>query len=118
ENALNSCEALEECAIVAIQTESFGGWMICCAYVPQAGADVTQSLLRKHLEKLVPGYMVPVRWTHYPALPKNANGKIDRPRLKDCFLASEQEPANLGLNSSSPNPSPGSYEHPRGTACD
>jgi amino acid adenylation domain-containing protein len=110
ETALNSCEALQECAIVAIQTESFGGWMICCAYVPRDGCNVTQSVLHKHLEKLVPGYMLPVRWMQYAALPKNANGKIDRPRLKDCFLAAEREPANLEAASSSSSPSSSSSE--------
>lgn len=120
ETALNSCDSLEECAVVAIQTESFGGWMICCAYVPRNGANVTQPFLRKHLEKLVPGYMLPVRWIQYPALPKNANGKVDRPRLKDCFFAAEQEPVKCEANSNSPSssPSPSSSEQPRETACD
>ncbi len=90
ETALNSFDALEECAIVAIQAESFGGWMICCAYVPRGRDDVTQAALRKHLEKLVPSYMLPVRWMQYPTLPKNANGKVDRPRLKECFFAAER----------------------------
>ena len=108
ETALNSCEALQEGAVVAIQAESFGGWMICCAYVPRNGAALTQGFLRKHLEKLVPAYMLPVRWMQYPALPKNANGKIDRPRLKDHFFAAEREPARLEADSSSSLPSPGS----------
>ncbi len=118
ETALNSCEALQECAVVAIQTESFGGWMICCAYVPRNGVHVTQAFLRKHLEKLVPGYMLPVRWMQYPALPKNANGKIDRPRLKEWFCAAEREPATFEANSSSSSPSPNSSERSRETACD
>jgi amino acid adenylation domain-containing protein len=105
ETALNSCESLQEGAVVAIQSETFGGWMICCAYVPRSEAALTQALLRKHLEKLVPAYMLPVRWMQYSALPKNANGKIDRPRLKDCFFAAEREPAKLGPDSSSSPPS-------------
>jgi len=113
ETALNSCDALQECAVVAIQTDGFGGWMICCAYVARNGASVTQPLLRRHLEKLVPGYMLPVRWMQYPALPKNANGKIDRPRLKDCFLAAEREPAQCEANSSSSSSSPSSSDQPR-----
>ena len=92
ETALNSCYALQESAIVAVQAESFGGWMICCAYVPRGGTSVTQALLRRHLEKLLPAYMLPVRWMQHPALPKNANGKVDRPRLKELFLAAEREP--------------------------
>src|ERR1700739_1800581 len=110
EAALNSCEALEECAVVAIQAKNFGGWMICCAYVPRNGAKVTQALLRSHLEKLVPGYMLPVRWMPYPALPKNANGKVDRPRLKDCFFAAERQPTTFESDSPTPSPSPSSSE--------
>jgi len=110
ETALNSCEALQEGAVVAIQAESFGGWMICCAYVPRDGAALTPAFLRKHLEKLVPAYMLPVRWMQFPALPKNANGKIDRPRLKDCFFAAEREPAKLEATSSSPLLSPSSND--------
>jgi len=106
ETALNSCEALDECAIVAIQSENFGGWMICCAYVARQGASVNHSMLRNHLEKLVPAYMLPVRWMPFPALPKNANGKIDRSRLKDLFLATEQQVPALELASSNSSPAP------------
>jgi amino acid adenylation domain-containing protein len=90
ETALNSAGVLQECAVVAIQTERFGGWMICCAYVCRAGEEVTPNHLREHLKKLVPNYMFPVRWMAYDVLPKNANGKIDRPRLKERFLQAEQ----------------------------
>jgi amino acid adenylation domain-containing protein len=118
ETALNSCDALHECAVVAIQAENFGGWMICCAYVPRGGANATQAVLCRHLEKLVPGYMVPVRWMQYPALPKNANGKVDRPKLKDCFFAAERQPAKFGTESSTSSPSLSPSEQSRGTACD
>jgi len=43
--------------------------------------------LRKQLSRLLPSYMLPVRWLSLPALPKNPNGKIDRPRLRERFLA-------------------------------
>lgn len=91
ETALHSMGTLQECAVVAIQTENFGGWMICCAYVGRDTAEVTPNSLREHLKKLVPNYMFPVRWMPYDALPKNANGKIDRPRLKERFLQNELE---------------------------
>jgi amino acid adenylation domain-containing protein len=89
ETALNSAGKLQECAVVAIQTESFGGWMICCAYAGRGGAEVTPNSLREHLKKLVPSYMFPVRWMSYDVLPKNSNGKIDRPRLKERFFRAE-----------------------------
>ena len=64
--------------------------MICCAYVCRDHQETSPNHLREHLKKFVPGYMIPVRWMAYDALPKNANGKIDRPRLKDRFLQAEQ----------------------------
>jgi amino acid adenylation domain-containing protein len=89
ETALNSCADLRECAVVAVQNDNFGGWMICCAYVSGENAQITPNQLREHLKRLVPGYMFPVRWSSYEALPKNANGKIDRPKLKEAFVATE-----------------------------
>jgi acyl-coenzyme A synthetase/AMP-(fatty) acid ligase len=41
--------------------------------------------LRTELGRLVPNYMIPSRWSKYHALPRNANGKVDRPRLKTDF---------------------------------
>jgi amino acid adenylation domain-containing protein len=89
ETALNSVGTLQECAVVAVENENFGGWMICCAYVPREGTEVALPALREHLKKLIPNYMFPVRWSAYPALPKNANGKIDRPKLKAKFAEDE-----------------------------
>ena len=91
ETALNSMPKLQECAVVAIPTDNFGGYMICAAYVVRAGETATLADLREHLKKLVPNYMMPARWTAYEALPKNANGKLDRPRLKDAFARNETD---------------------------
>jgi amino acid adenylation domain-containing protein len=91
ETALNSLAKLQECAVVAIPTDNFGGYMICAAYVVRAGEQATLADLREHLKKLVPNYMMPARWTAYEALPKNANGKIDRPRLKETFARNETD---------------------------
>ena len=116
ETALNSLGRLQECAVVAIPTDNFGGWMICCAYVVRSGDEVGLTALREHLvdellgalpirhvfvvrdgltalrehlKKTVPSYMFPARWVAYDVLPKNPNGKIDRPRLKEHFAQAE-----------------------------
>jgi amino acid adenylation domain-containing protein len=89
ETSLNSLGRLQECAVVAIPTDNFGGWMICCAYVVRSGDDVSLTALREHLKKTVPSYMFPARWMVYDVLPKNPNGKIDRPRLKEHFAQAE-----------------------------
>jgi amino acid adenylation domain-containing protein len=116
ETALNSFEALQECAVVAIQTESFGGWMICGAYVPCDGAQVAPPSIRKHLEKLIPSYMLPVRWMCVDVLPKNANGKIDRPRLRQLFLRAEPDPSKDGRDIDAPLPDQTSASSDRTTA--
>lgn len=92
EAALHSLPELLESAAVAIQSEGFEGWLICCAYVP-AGRDVSAESLRRRLAEQLPGYMLPSRWMRHDAMPKNANGKIDRPRLKKAFLAAESRHA-------------------------
>jgi amino acid adenylation domain-containing protein len=85
EAALYSIGCLRECAVVAIPSQGFEGMAICCAYVPQGARTVTSVGLREELAKLVPSYMLPSRWLDFEALPKNANGKVDRPCLRQAF---------------------------------
>ncbi len=82
EAALASLACLRESAVVAIPSDGFEQWQICCAYV---GSDVSSSQIRSELSHLIPGYMMPSRWQLYDALPRNANGKVDRPQLKKDF---------------------------------
>jgi amino acid adenylation domain-containing protein len=93
EAALHSLPGLRESAVVAIPSDGFEGWLICCAYAPDAGSGAGATALRKSLSTRLPGYMLPVRWMYYEILPKNDNGKIDRPRLKNAFLLAESRDA-------------------------
>jgi amino acid adenylation domain-containing protein len=121
ETALNSMGKLQECAVVAIPTGNFGGYMICAAYVVRGGEQATLSELREHLKRLVPNYMMPARWTPYEVLPKNANGKIDRPRLKEAFARNEngengeRHKEAMATGSSTPTSSKGSSFSPGGS---
>jgi amino acid adenylation domain-containing protein len=85
EVALHALPDLREGAVVAIASEGFEGWQICCAYVPAPDRSVAPESLRKALATRLPTYMLPARWMRYEALPKNPNGKIDRPGLKAAF---------------------------------
>lgn len=85
ESALATLPTLRESAVVAIPSDGFEGASICCAYVPEAGNGASAENLRKALATLVPGYMLPAHWMRFDALPRNGNGKVDRPRLKDDF---------------------------------
>jgi amino acid adenylation domain-containing protein len=100
ESALSALPALRESAVVAMRSAGFEGWLICCAYVPAPGACASPERLRKRLAGLLPGYMLPARWMRYDALPTNASGKIDRPKLKDGFAAAESRRA------AAPQPAP------------
>lgn len=89
EAALHSLPGLRESAVVAIPSDGFEGWLICCAYALHGGSGADAAALRKSLSTRLPGYMLPARWMHCEVLPKNDNGKIDRPRLKNAFLLAE-----------------------------
>ena len=87
EAALRALGSLRECAVVAIKTDGFEGSVICCAYAAAPGREVIASELRRQVAEALPAYMVPSRWLAFDALPMNANGKIDTPRLREQFAA-------------------------------
>lgn len=96
ESALNTIAGVGECAVVAVQTAGFEGHTICCAYSPAEGyGDLLPKEVRTHLSALLPSYMLPARWNVMSVLPRNPNGKVDRVRLKELFLA-EQEDRSSG----------------------
>ena len=88
EAALNGLSELRECAVVAVRTGGFEATEICCAFVSD-GADAPR--LRTALARSLPTYMLPTRWQVVHALPKNANGKIDRRALREGFEAELRE---------------------------
>jgi amino acid adenylation domain-containing protein len=90
ETALNTIPDLHECAVVAVPIGGFEGAKICCAYVPLSDQAIAPVSLRKELSRLVPPYMLPADWLAMQSLPKNANGKIDRPRLVELFKQREE----------------------------
>lgn len=90
EVALNALDALRECAVVVIDAPGFEANAICCAYAP-AGAAVEPPALRAALRRTLPSYMLPTRWLAYGQLPRNANGKLDRPALREQFVADAAE---------------------------
>jgi amino acid adenylation domain-containing protein len=87
ETALNTLPDVKESAVVGAALGGFEGTTICCAYAPVNG-EVPATRLRGQLKEFLPDYMIPMRWKAFDALPKNANGKIDRRALRELF---EQE---------------------------
>ena len=52
-------------------------------------AAAGRDMLAKDLRKLLPKYMLPNLYEKLEALPYNANGKIDRVKLKEQFIHAE-----------------------------
>ncbi len=80
-SALSSHSDVYE-SVVVVKEQA--GDMRLAAYVSmRSGAAVTNSVLKEHLEKRLPRYMVPSSITLLENLPKTPNGKIDRKALPD-----------------------------------
>jgi len=92
EAALNAIPQVRECAVVGVDTGGFGGTEICCAYAAVRGLTVERTHLRGELSKVLPPYMLPLRWREYDRLPKNVNGKIDRRAIRERFQADLSQP--------------------------
>jgi len=84
EMVLHTISSLKESAIVAIPTDGFENYAICCAFAVLE-SDVPPAAVRAALRKSLPYYMLPSRWLKLDTLPKNGNGKIDKRVLQDLF---------------------------------
>ncbi|MEJ2869131.1 amino acid adenylation domain-containing protein [Actinomycetospora sp. OC33-EN08] len=91
ETAVNTVSGVRECAVVGVDLGGFEGTTICCAYSVAAGAELPVNDMRRAVGTLVPRYMVPAKWLVLDELPKNVNGKIDRPALRERFRPAPKE---------------------------
>jgi len=81
EAAINRLDyVIQSAAIYRRVRDSFGHII---AYVATGDAAVDDVRLHADLNRLLPPYMVPNRFVVSRELPKNANGKVDRARLKE-----------------------------------
>jgi acyl-CoA synthetase (AMP-forming)/AMP-acid ligase II len=58
------------------------GQAVCAVVVPAAGKALAEKELVDACRKSMPPYMVPARVEIWESLPRNANGKLDRPAIK------------------------------------
>ena len=87
EAALATLGDVDDSAIVAIDIDHIDGSAICAAFT--SPEELKPARLAKELSDLIPKYMLPHRWMQLDVLPKNVNGKIDRPALRERFEAAE-----------------------------
>ena len=108
EAALHALPYLAEACVVAIQTDGFEGATLCAAYVSAPGEVADPERLRHDLTSRLPTYMLPMRWMPFDVLPKNGNGKIDRPALRRMF----EDSASAAPGAPVSPPMEGSIAHP------
>lgn len=87
ETAMNALGLLKDSAVVGVPTGGFEGTAICCAFVPESDKEVSPDVIRSNASKLLPSYMLPARWHSFSSLPKTANGKTDRNKLRELFVS-------------------------------
>ena len=80
EGAINRLDYVIQAAVVYKRVRDSFGHII--AYVATGSSPVEDARLRRDLNAMLPPYMVPNRFVVSSELPKNANGKVDRARLK------------------------------------
>jgi acyl-coenzyme A synthetase/AMP-(fatty) acid ligase len=85
EAAIHALAGVRDAAVVALDSDEPDKRSICCAYVPAPEFELSTLALRSRLAEILPRYMVPQRWMVLNDLPRNNNGKTDRPRLKQLF---------------------------------
>jgi amino acid adenylation domain-containing protein/thioester reductase-like protein len=83
ESVLSSHPAINKCFITDF-TPASGEQMIVAYWTPEEGYapdDDLENSFKRHLEVLLPAYMVPSRFVGLPALPLTWSGKIDKKAL-------------------------------------
>ena len=95
EVVLGSHPQLTSCAIVT-RKDPMGDLSLVAYVVSDSAAPVAIADLRTWLQSRLPDFMLPARFVLVPALPINANGKVDRKQL--------ETQANTDSNWSEPNP--------------
>lgn len=69
--------AIDSVAVVGLPDDHWGE-VVAAAYEVSAGQAVTEAELAEHCRARLAAYKVPVRFRAVPALPRNANGKVQK----------------------------------------
>jgi acyl-CoA ligase (AMP-forming) (exosortase A-associated) len=79
ETVLGACPGVDGVAVVALPDERLGQRIVACVV---AATDDVESHLTRHCRERLPNYLMPRHFLRFDSLQLNANGKIDRPRMR------------------------------------
>ncbi|MCY8758637.1 lichenysin non-ribosomal peptide synthetase LicA [Bacillus haynesii] len=68
-------------AVVLTRHETSGSLEVCAYVVPKQGEKIHLQVLREHLSKHLPDYMIPSCFVELDEIPLTASGKVDRKAL-------------------------------------
>ncbi|OFX19555.1 MAG: hypothetical protein A2V77_10260 [Anaeromyxobacter sp. RBG_16_69_14] len=97
EAALDGIDGVRENAVLALDEGE--GKLRLAAFVASSLPGLDARAVRDQLRQKLPDYMVPHRVEFLPALPKNANGKLDRGALRGPPVAGPTPPAGEAAGS-------------------
>lgn len=82
EDVLHAVPGVAEAAVVGVD-DVLLGQAVVAHVAPVSGAVLEPAVLRRHCATRLEDFMVPRHVVVHPALPKTANGKLDRQALRD-----------------------------------
>jgi acyl-CoA synthetase (AMP-forming)/AMP-acid ligase II len=84
ENVLAGCPEVQEAAVIGLKSEKWGETPLAIV-VPAPGASPTPESLKAYCKENLAGYKVPQLYELVDALPRNASGKLLKPKLREQF---------------------------------
>ena len=93
ESELGALEAVAEAAVVGVPDDVLQERVVACVVERAAATRSTPSEARADLRERIAEYAVPERFLVVDALPRNANGKIDRAQVRAAFDGGRRDDA-------------------------
>lgn len=84
ENILAACPEVQEAAVIGVKSQKWGETPLAII-VPAAGTTPTVESLKAYCKENLAGYKVPQLYELVDALPRNASGKLLKPKLREQF---------------------------------
>jgi D-alanine--poly(phosphoribitol) ligase subunit 1 len=83
ENAISLIDTVRENAVVHCEIR---GLSQIVAFITGKNGTVDEKILRGELKEIIPQYMIPTKFEFVEILPRSANGKLDRKKLKSDYM--------------------------------